>query len=169
VRSRLSNVLFSTAYTLIACLDAPLHDPLELALHSRVFIRKMISVVQWLLLSVLFLDFMLAHKALTLLHLGSRTPQVVLCAAFGACQMCFWLIKKDPENTSLGIGACFATAAGASMVYVGMLEIAQLITPDRHARVIDFVYNSAGVGTGAVTVIVACCVPIFTDRLLRLT
>jgi hypothetical protein len=144
-----------------------LHDPPDLDLQSRVFIRKMISVVQWLLLSVLFLDFMLAHGALTLLHLGSRTPQVVLCAALGACQMCFWLIKKDPANTPLGIGACFATAVGASMVYVGMLEIAQLVTPDRHARVIDFVYNSAGVGTGAATIIATCCIPIFADRLLR--
>jgi hypothetical protein len=85
------------------------------------------------------------------LHLAGHVQQAIFCACTAlAFEIAYWpapFFHLDPETPTLPFAL---KTAGVTTACVGLLEIAQILTPNRHARVSDFVEN-------AVIVVSATC------------
>ncbi len=94
----------------------------------------------------LALHFLLPLSVLDKLNLVSHADQAVLSALAALCvEASFWpaLLRRSAQPRSNKLA--MLKAAGLMLTFVGMLELAQGLIPDRHARFIDFVGNAAAV------------------------
>jgi hypothetical protein len=104
----------------------------------------------WILLGALAFDFLVPHRILAAAKLDSRTAQMSLCAALVVYEL-FVAMSANAVQGAARFRKEICRAVVGIAAYLGALEAAQLLTPDRHARWFDFLCNSAAaMGVGVV-------------------
>jgi|SRR5215469_4693923 len=95
-------------------------------------------------IAVLMIDFWLPEGWLLRLHLASQVTQVGLCAATAAIVV-GWLTFGDYSEPVEHVFKSVALLAVGLVAITGLLELSQLLTATRHARLVDFAVNAFGV------------------------
>jgi hypothetical protein len=95
-------------------------------------------------IALLAMDFWLPQSWLLRLHLASQTMQICLCgltAAIVIGSVAFGDYSESVERVFKSI----ALLTLGLLLLAGLLELSQLLTYSRHARLSDFAVNAVGV------------------------
>src|SRR5262249_49090029 len=106
--------------------------------------------LSWFFIPSLVVQFLLPRSILAFANLDNRTTQLALCAGAGIC-LTAWLLNKLKPMLHSSIAICLCIGVILTFCYIGLLETAQVLTPDRHARLSDFELNAWSV-TAAIAV-----------------
>jgi hypothetical protein len=89
-------------------------------------------------------DFLAPGRWLAYAHLNSELLQIALCVSAGLA-ICSVLVQHAVMKSWVSLGKRIVVALFVALTYVGGLEVAQLLTADRHARWVDFESNALAI------------------------
>jgi hypothetical protein len=103
------------------------------------------------------IHFLAPAQWLAATHLDHRIVQLAVCAVAALCVF-GWAARWATLSGNVTLASSLMLGLVISVLYVGLLEIAQSLTPDRHARFADFEWNAVAVVLAPVAYAVLACV-----------
>ena len=104
----------------------------------------------WLFVGLSGLHFLLPHELLMKADFDDRSIQHLLVIVVTLYLVIMFLAGAKPVASFLTLLRCIFYGLVAGLAYTGLLELAQIFTPDRQARLSDFELNMAGIVTASV-------------------
>jgi hypothetical protein len=120
--------------------------------------------LNWVFLLLLAVQFLTPQHILADMYLNSRMAQMGLCVVVALYALACWITIRKPGGSVTRLGMCVAGGVVGIVTYLGLLEAAQSLTADRHARWIDFLYNGTAVVAVGTLLFLLLCLLVLIER-----